>query len=260
MDSYMLGCPVLVAFDFIGDSCRQPFSGRTIVPSRRTRYALLLLLMVKAKYSRLWVCLSSHRIHFMSHIFYRQRNNIKAFPIFAQASYTVSVTGSSIVFIFHLSRRISYMAASVVRDIMTKNIVMIEGDKTALEAAKVMAEKGISSVFVMKHSQPVGIVTERDFIKKVCAKELPIAQVKIGDIMSKILTTADPEMPIEVAVQRMVNHKIRRLPIIEAGKVVGIITVTDLAKHLRTTLLLEGALSDSNSFDNMIATMDHDKH
>ncbi len=152
------------------------------------------------------------------------------------------------------------MAASVVRDIMTKNIVMIEGDKTALEAAKVMAEKGISSVFVMKDSQPVGIVTERDFIKKVCAKELPIAQVKIGDIMSKILTTADPEMPIEVAVQRMVNHKIRRLPIIEAGKVVGIITVTDLAKHLRTTLLLEGALSDSNSFDNMIATMDHDKH
>jgi hypothetical protein len=85
MDSYMLGSPMLVAFDFIGDSCRQPFSGRTIVPSRRTRYALLLL-MVKAKYSRLWVCLSSHRIDFMSHIFYRQQNNIKAFPIFAQAS------------------------------------------------------------------------------------------------------------------------------------------------------------------------------
>jgi signal-transduction protein with cAMP-binding, CBS, and nucleotidyltransferase domain len=58
----------------------------------------------------------------------------------------------------------------------------------------------------------------------------------------------------------MVNHKIRRLPIMEGGKIVGIITVTDLAKHLRTTLLLEGALSDSNSFDDMIATMDHEKH
>jgi CBS-domain-containing membrane protein len=78
--------------------------------------------------------------------------------------------------------------------------------------------------------------------------------------MSKILTTADPDTPIEVAVQRMVNHKIRRLPIMEGGKLVGIITVTDLAKHLRTTLLLEGALSDSNSFDNMIATMDRDKY
>lgn len=150
---------------------------------------------------------------------------------------------------------------AVVRDIMTKQIVMIDHDKSALEAAKTMAEKGISSVFVVKDGQPVGIVSERDFIKKICAKELPIAQVKIGDIMSKILTTADPETPIEVAVQRMVNHKIRRLPIMEGGKLVGIITVTDLARHLRTTLLLEEALSGSSNIDDVFATMDHeDKH
>ncbi|HZC88452.1 MAG TPA: CBS domain-containing protein [Nitrososphaera sp.] len=152
------------------------------------------------------------------------------------------------------------MAATVVRDIMTKNIVTIEGNKTALEAAKLMSEKGISSLFVMKDTEPIGIVTERDFIKKVCAKELPIGQVKVADIMSKILTTGEPEMPIEVAVQRMINHKVRRLPITEAGKIVGIITVTDLAKHLRTTLLLNGTLSDTDSFDSVIATMDHDKH
>ena len=82
----------------------------------------------------------------------------------------------------------------------------------------------------------------------------------MSDIMSKILTTADPDTPVEVAIQRMVNHKIRRLPVMENGKLVGIITVTDLAKHLRTTLLLEGALGDSNSFDSMIATMDRDKY
>jgi CBS domain-containing protein len=153
-----------------------------------------------------------------------------------------------------------FMAASVVRDIMTKKIVMIDHDKTALEAAKIMTEKGISSLFVVKDNHPVGIVTERDFIKKICATELPVGEIKISDIMSKILTTADPDTPIEVAVQRMVNHKIRRLPVMEGGKLVGIITVTDLAKHLRTTLLLEGALSDSNSIDNMIATMDRDKY
>jgi len=152
------------------------------------------------------------------------------------------------------------VVASIVRDIMTKDIVMIDGNASTLEAAKLMADKGISSLFVLKDNVPVGIVTERDFIKKVCAKELPISQVKVADIMSKILTTADPETPVEVAVQRMVNHKIRRLPIMEGGKIVGIITVTDLAKHLRTTLLLEGALSDSNSLDNMIATMNHEKH
>ena len=151
------------------------------------------------------------------------------------------------------------MAASVVRDIMTKEIVTIDGNSTALEAAKLMTEKGISSVFIVKDGNPIGIVTERDFIKKICAKELAVSQVKIGDIMSKILTTASPDTPIEVAVQRMVNHKIRRLPIMERGKIVGIITVTDLAKHLRTTLLLEGALSDTGSIDDVIATMD-DKH
>lgn len=152
------------------------------------------------------------------------------------------------------------MAAGVVRDIMTKQIVMIDHDKSALEAAKTMAEKGISSVFVVRDGQPVGIVSERDFIKKICAKELPITQVKIGDIMSKIMTTADPETPIEVAVQRMVNHKIRRLPIIDEGKLVGIITVTDLAKYLRTSLLLEGALSDSSSLDDVFAIDQDDKH
>lgn len=151
------------------------------------------------------------------------------------------------------------MAAGVVRDIMTKEIVMIDSSDSALEAAKLMAEKGISSLFVVKDGTPVGIVTERDFIKKVCAKELSISKVKVADIMSKILTTADPETPIEVAVQRMVNHKIRRLPIMDGGKIVGIITVTDLAKYLRTTLLLEGALSES-SFDDVLATMDHEKH
>lgn len=152
------------------------------------------------------------------------------------------------------------MAAGVVRDIMTKQIVMIDHDKSALEAAKTMAEKGISSVFVVRDGQPVGIVSERDFIKKICAKELPITQVKIGDIMSKIMTTADPETPIEVAVQRMVNHKIRRLPIMDEGKLVGIITVTDLAKYLRTSLLLEGALSDSSSLDDVFAIDQDDKH
>ena len=152
------------------------------------------------------------------------------------------------------------MAASVVRDIMTKDIVTIDGDRTALEAAKMMTDRGISSLFVLEEGTTKGIVTERDFIKKICAKELDVSQIKVSEIMSKILTTAKPETPIEVAVQRMVNHKVRRLPVMDGDKVVGIITVTDLAKHLRTTLLLEGTLSDTGSIDDVIATMSHDKH
>jgi CBS domain-containing protein len=135
----------------------------------------------------------------------------------------------------------------VVRDIMTKNVVTIEVNRTALEAAKIMSEKGISSLIVLNDQDPVGIVTERDFVKKICIKELNVSRVKVNEVMSKIRTFADPEIPIEVAVQRMVNHKIRRLPIMEEGKVVGIITVTDLAKYLRTILLIDGALSKKSN-------------
>src|SRR5919201_4636087 len=137
------------------------------------------------------------------------------------------------------------MMADLVSDIMTKEIATIDEDETALEAARIMSQKGISSLIVVKDDVPKGIVTERDFVKKICAKQLEVSQVKINSIMSRIRTVADPDTPIEVAVQRMANRGIRRLPIMQEGKVVGIITVTDLARYLRRLLLLEGAL-DSN--------------
>jgi CBS domain-containing protein len=132
-----------------------------------------------------------------------------------------------------------------VRDIMIKDLLTISENETALKAAQVMTEKGVSSLIVLANDQPIGIVTERDFIKKICVKELKVSSVRVRDMMSRIRTSASPDTPIDVAVQRMVNNRIRRLPIIENGKVVGIITVTDLAKHLRTILLLNNTLSSS---------------
>ena len=132
-----------------------------------------------------------------------------------------------------------------VRDIMIKELLTISENETALKAAQVMTEKGVSSLIVLADDQPIGIVTERDFIKKICLKELKLSNIRVGDMMSRIRTSASPDTPIDVAVQRMVNNRIRRLPISENGKVVGIITVTDLAKYLRTILLLNNTLSSS---------------
>lgn len=133
--------------------------------------------------------------------------------------------------------------AEQVKDIMSKDLVTISKERSALDAAKIMTDKGVSSLIVLSGDQPVGIVTERDFIKKICLKELQLSEVPIEQIMSKIRTYATPDTSIEVAVQRMINNRIRRLPIIDDDKLVGIVTVTDLAKHLRTILLLDGALS-----------------
>ena len=135
----------------------------------------------------------------------------------------------------------------LVRDIMTKDLLTISEKDTALKAAQLMSEKGVSSLIVISEEQPIGIITERDFIKKVCLKELKLSNVKVGDMMSKIRTSASPDTTIDVAVQRMMNNRIRRLPIIENGNLVGIITVSDLAKHLRTILLLNRALSHHSS-------------
>jgi predicted transcriptional regulator len=131
-----------------------------------------------------------------------------------------------------------------VRDIMTRNIVSIEQNKNALEAARLMTERNISSLIVHGDDETaIGILTERDFLSKVCSKDLQASKVNIADIMSRIQISAQPDTPIEVAVQRMINNKIRRLPVMESGKVVGIITVTDMTKALRNTLLMDGVLS-----------------
>lgn len=129
---------------------------------------------------------------------------------------------------------------------MTKDVVAVDENMTALDAARLMTEKGISSLIIEKDHAPVGIISERDFVKKICLKDMLPSTINVGSMMSKIQTYASPDTPVDVAVQRMVNHKIRRLPVISDGKVIGIITVTDLAKHLRTILLIEGILSDEN--------------
>jgi CBS domain-containing protein len=126
---------------------------------------------------------------------------------------------------------------------MTKDVIAVDENVSALEAAKMMTEKGTSSLIIEKDHAPIGIISERDFVKKICVKDMMPSSIKVGSIMSKLQTFATPDTSVEVAVQRMVNHRIRRLPIISDGRVVGIITVTDLAKHLRTILLIEGILS-----------------
>jgi len=129
----------------------------------------------------------------------------------------------------------------IVSQIMTNQIVTINFAQSALDAALLMKEKRISSLIVQDdNNKSLGIITERDFVKRVCAEDKKSSEVKISELMSKIQTFAEPDTPVDVAVQRMINNKIRRLPVIFEGKVIGIITVTDLAKELRRLMLTKG--------------------
>ena len=128
-----------------------------------------------------------------------------------------------------------------VSQIMTRHVVTINSNRSALDAALLMKEKRISSLIVQDdENESLGIITERDFVKRVCAQDKKSSEVLISELMSKIQTFAEPNTPVDVAVQRMINNRIRRLPVISDGRVIGIITVTDLAKELRRLMLTKG--------------------
>jgi CBS domain-containing protein len=115
---------------------------------------------------------------------------------------------------------------------MTKDVVTIEGDKTVLEAAKVMRMKKFSSLVVTDKGKTVGIVTERDLVRKVLAEDRDPNKLLIYQIMSTDLITTTPETSIENAAKIMTEQRVRRLPVMKSTKLVGIITASDIARHL----------------------------
>jgi CBS domain-containing protein len=128
-----------------------------------------------------------------------------------------------------------------VKDLMTKNVVTIDSDKTVVEAAVLMSENDIGDLVVMNKNTPVGIVTERDFVRRVLAERKPV-DTKVSEVMTTPLKVIDPEAPIKEAARRMVNKKIRRLPVIKDNKLVGILTAADFAKHLSKKTLSDDIL------------------
>ena len=112
-----------------------------------------------------------------------------------------------------------------VRDIMQKNVITIEHDKTVYDAATVLKEKEISFLVIIKDEKPIGVISERDIVQKVAAKDQKASSIKIEDVMSKKFRWVTPDTPIEDAVQKMLNNNIRRLIILDNDeKLVGVIT------------------------------------
>ncbi len=134
-----------------------------------------------------------------------------------------------------------------VRDIMQKNVITIQEDKSALDAAKLISEKDISFLVIVKDDKPIGVITERDFVRKIAAQDKQASLIPLSEIMSYKFRWVEPSTEIEDAVQKMLNHNIRRLIVLEDKKLVGVITQTDLADFLRSRLLIEGTIKNIGS-------------
>jgi len=108
-----------------------------------------------------------------------------------------------------------------IRDIMEKNVITIGHDKSSLDAAKLISEKDISFLVVVKDGNPIGVVSERDFVRKITAEDKQSSKIPLSEIMSFKFRWVDPTTEIEEAVQKMLNHNIRRLLVLENEKLVG---------------------------------------
>ena len=139
------------------------------------------------------------------------------------------------------------IAMTQVRDIMEKNVITIDYTKNALDASVILKEKEISFLVILKEGKPEGIVSERDIVRKIAAKDIKSSQIQIEEIMSKNFKWVEPETEVEHAVQKMLNNNIRRLIVLEDEKLVGVITQTNLAEVLRSKLLINATVDNVNS-------------
>ena len=134
-----------------------------------------------------------------------------------------------------------------IRDIMEKNVVTIEYNKSAIDAAEIISEKNISFLVIMKEGLPIGVLSESDFVRKLNTTNKKSSEVQIEEIMSYKFRWVEPTTQIEDAVQKMLNNNIRRLLVLENNKLVGVITQTDLIEFLRERLLVDGTIKSIES-------------
>ena len=119
-----------------------------------------------------------------------------------------------------------------VRDVMVKNVITVEANYTVKLAAKIMCQFGIGCVVVLEKERVVGIVTERDLLKRIVAVARDPEKTFVREIMSKPAIAVEPDLALEDAVTLMFKHKIKKLPVIGGypRKLVGLVTLTDIAR------------------------------
>ena len=119
--------------------------------------------------------------------------------------------------------------AQQIRELMTPNPVSLPGTASVREAARAMRDADIGDVIVIENNQICGIVTDRDIVVRAVAEARDPATTTLADLCSHPLVTVTPTDSIEHAVQLMRRKAIRRLPVVEGGQAVGIVSLGDLA-------------------------------
>ena len=138
----------------------------------------------------------------------------------------------------------------LVSEIMSKDVVTVENNKSVFDACNIYRECGVGSLVVMKEGIVVGILTERDIIERVIVDQKDPKETKVEEIMSKDIKTVHASARVEKAVEIMRQNKIKKLPVILNNNIFGIVTITDIANILPDiSKLLDEEIQNSKNRD-----------
>ena len=121
------------------------------------------------------------------------------------------------------------MGGNLVNQIMKSNVISIDSSMTVKDAAKMMNDAGIGCIIVMEKNSAVGILTERDFVRKIIAQEKSLS-TPVKDVMSSPLITINSDESVWELAQLMKVKRIHKVPVVDKGKLIGITTSTDLTR------------------------------
>jgi len=122
-----------------------------------------------------------------------------------------------------------------VRDVMTKDVIVIDPDRSILDAAKRMAAKKIGGLVVVEYGRPIGLLTDREILWKVTAKERNPAKMTVREIMNSPVATVSPLTTLRAAARVMIEKETRWLVVTRLDDVEGIITASDLTQGFLET-------------------------
>jgi CBS domain-containing protein len=116
-----------------------------------------------------------------------------------------------------------------VKEVMTERPITLDQDASLADAARVMRDQGIGDVIVVEGEAAEGIVTDRDIVIRGVAEGADPNTTRLGQVISAELVSVAPDDPVERAIELMRERAVRRLPVLESGKPVGILSLGDLA-------------------------------
>jgi CBS domain-containing protein len=111
------------------------------------------------------------------------------------------------------------------------DVLKIEGSATVFEALEKLVEKNVGSILVTDGGEVVGIMTERDYLRKIAIKGRTSYDTKVNEIMTSPLVYVTPETTVEETMAIMTDRRIRHLPVVENDDVVGILSIGDVVKY-----------------------------